>query len=237
MEAEKNTRTATAQTNRIMPINQYLEHTLLSATCTQADIGQLIEEALENNLFGVCIPPAHVKFGSDLIGGRSLRLVTVAGFPNGYSKSAVKSIEADQAFQDGADEVDMVINLSAVKSANWSNITEDFNSFVHVAKSIQRISKMIIESSLLSENEIRIVCQIANDSGIDFIKTSTGFNGSQARIEDVRLLRNLLRPEIKIKASGGIKTLSQARDLISAGALRIGTSSGVKIAKDYEAAH
>jgi len=197
---------------------------------SQEALDVLIREALEFQFYGICVPPFWVKRASRELGDAPVSLITVAGFPLGYSMTETKLEEIKKAIQDGADEVDMVWNISAFKSNHpWTK--------VEVAKSAklvhenQKILKVIIETTYLSDEEIKEACKICADAGADFVKTSTGFAGGGAKTEQIKLMRSVLPNSVGIKASGGIKTFEQAIELIEAGADRIGTSSGVQIIK------
>jgi deoxyribose-phosphate aldolase len=209
-------------------IQNYLEHTNLKPTITSNDIEMLLNQAQENNIFGICVPPFWVKKAKRDIGNSGIQLVTVIGFPLGYQMSQTKEAEAQQAIKDGADELDMVLNISAVKSEMmWPKI--EVAKMGKLAHENGKILKVIIETALLTENEIKDACKICADAGADFVKTSTGFASKGATVEDVKLMRSVLPEHVGIKASGGIKTYEQALALIEAGAERIGTSSGPDI--------
>jgi deoxyribose-phosphate aldolase len=211
-------------------IQKYIEHTNLKATITSNDIEMLLEEAQEYNMFGICIPPFWVKKAKRDIGKSDIQLITVIGFPLGYQMSQAKEAEALQAIKDGADELDMVLNISAIKSEMmWPKI--EVAKLGKLAHEDGKILKVIIETAYLTEKEIVDACKICSDAGADFVKTSTGFAPSGARVEDIKLMRSVLPDHVGIKASGGIKTFEQAVLLIEAGADRIGTSSGPKICK------
>jgi len=212
-------------------IQNYIEHTNLKPTITYHDIEILLNEGQESNVFGICLPPFWVKKAKRDIGKSDIQLVTVIGFPLGYQMSQTKEAEALQAIRDGADELDMVLNISALKSEMmWTKI--EIAKMGKLAHENGKILKVIIETALLTENEILEACKICADAGADFVKTSTGFASEGAKVEDVKLMRSVLPEHVGIKASGGIKTYEQAVALIEAGADRIGTSSGPKICKE-----
>ena len=206
-------------------IQKYIEHTNLKTTITSVDIELLLKEAQENNLFGICVPPFWVKKAKRDIGKSDIQLITVIGFPLGYQMSQAKEAEAIQAIKDGADELDMVLNISAFKSEMmWPKI--EIAKLGKLAHEYGKILKVIIETAYLSDQEIETACKICADAGADFVKTSTGFAPEGAKVEHIKLMRSVLPDHVGIKASGGIKTFNQAVQLIEAGADRIGTSSG-----------
>lgn len=212
----------------IRNIQKYIEHTNLKATITANDIEMLLNEAQENNLFGICVPPFWVKKAKRDIGKSDIQLITVIGFPLGYQMSQTKEAEAMQALKDGADELDMVLNISAVKSEMmWPKI--EVAKMGKIAHEHGKILKVIIETAYLSEQEIVDACKVCADAGADFVKTSTGFAPEGAKVEHIKLMRSVLPDHVGIKASGGIKTYEQALQMIEAGADRIGTSSGPQI--------
>jgi deoxyribose-phosphate aldolase len=209
-------------------IQNYIEHTNLKPTLTSNDVDLLLKEAKENKLFGICIPPFWVKKAKRDIVKSGVKLITVIGFPLGYQMSQTKEAEINQAIKDGADELDLVLNLSSFKSEMmWPKI--EVAKFGKIAHENDKILKVIIETAYLSKEEIIQACKICADAGADFVKTSTGFAPSGANVEDVKLMRSVLPDHVGIKASGGIKTYEQALALIEAGAERIGTSSGPQI--------
>lgn len=212
-------------------IQNYIEHTNLKPTITSDDIEMLLNEAQENNIFGICVPPFWVKKVKRDIGKTNTKLITVIGFPLGYQMSQTKEAEAIQAIKDGADELDMVLNISAVKSQMmWPKI--EIAKMGKLAHENGKILKVIIETAYLNNSEIVEACKICADAGADFVKTSTGFATEGAKLQHVELMRSVLPDHVAIKASGGIKTYEQAVQLIEAGAERIGTSSGPAICKN-----
>jgi deoxyribose-phosphate aldolase len=209
-----------------MELNRYLEHTALAPTITIADVDRLVSEARQHNIFGVCVPPFWVKRASREIGQDPITLVTVAGFPLGYNLTETKIDEIKRAIENGANEVDVVWNLSSFRTRiPWTKI--DIAKCAKAAHDREALLKVIVETAYLSEDELREACQLCADAGADFVKTSTGFAPTGASVEKVRLMRSVLPKTIGIKASGGIKTREQALQLINAGADRIGTSSAV----------
>ena len=211
-------------------IQKYIEHTNLKPTITGTDIDQLIKDAQDNKLYGVCVPPFWVKKAKRDIGQSDLQLITVIGFPLGYQMTQVKEAEMQQGIADGADELDLVINISAVKSEMmWPKI--EIAKLGKLAHEHHKILKVIIETAYLDKKEIIELCKISSDAGADFVKTSTGFAHEGATVENVEIMRNALPEHVGIKASGGIKTYEQAIALIDAGADRIGTSNGPGLLK------
>ena len=211
-----------------MDIASYIEHTNLSPTLTIKDIDQLVIDAKQFNFLGICVPPFWVKRAKREIGVNKILLVTVAGFPLGYSMTETKLDEIKRAIDNGADELDVVWNISSFKTGiPWTKI--EIAKCSKLAHDHQKILKVIIETAYLSDSEIVTACKICADAGVDFVKTSTGFAPSGAKEEHVRLMRASLPSSVGIKASGGIKTLEQTMQMIDAGATRIGTSSGIKI--------
>jgi len=211
-------------------IQNYIEHTNLKATITYKDVEMLLSEAQDYKIYGICVPPFWVKKAKRDIGKSDIKLVTVIGFPLGYQMSQTKEAEAVQAIKDGADELDLVLNISALKSEMmWPKI--EVAKIGKLAHESGKILKVIIETALLTEEEIIEACKICADAGADFVKTSTGFAAEGANVKDVELMRSVLPEHVGIKASGGIKTYEQAIALIKAGADRIGTSSGPDICR------
>ena len=203
------------------------DHTLLRVDATAAEIRELCDQAMKYQCASVCIPPCHVAGAKRYCGDR-MKICTVIGFPNGYACTEVKAYEASCAVQDGADEVDMVINLSMVKDSCWEDVLADIKAVRKACDGV--ILKVIIECCLLTDDEKIRLCQIVSESGADFIKTSTGFSSGGATLHDVELLREYSAPELKVKAAGGIASLEDAEAFILAGAERLGTSRIVKIA-------
>jgi deoxyribose-phosphate aldolase len=209
-------------------IASYIEHTNLSPTLTIRDIDQLVNDALKYNFLGVCVPPFWVKRAKREIGTSAIKLVTVAGFPLGYNMTETKLDEIKRGIDNGADEVDVVWNVTSFKTGiPWTKI--EIAKCSKLTHDYQKILKIIIETAYLSNKEIEEACKLCADAGADFVKTSTGFAPSGAKEEHIRLMRDTLPTEVGIKASGGIKTYEQALSLIEAGADRIGTSSAVNM--------
>lgn len=212
--------------------NHYIEHTNLKPNVAAVDISKIANEALEYNFKAVCIPPFWVKTVKRELSKSEINIVTVVGFPFGYQKTESKITEISGAVEDGADELDIVLNISAYKSGmTWPKIElTKCNQLIH---SEGKLSKIIIETGYLSKLEIEEATKMAIDSGTDYIKTSTGVLTTGADLEDVKLIKSLTKGNVGLKASGGIKTLLQLTNMINAGADRIGTSAGVSIMKEY----
>lgn len=213
-----------------MELNKYIEHTLLKQDAAGADFEKLFREARENKFFGVCVNPAYVKRAKDALQGTDVKIVTVVGFPLGASKTEIKAAETAEAIKDGADEIDMVINVTALKDKDYDYIVNEVAALKKVCGAHNL--KVIIETDLLSKDEIVKACELCVKGGADFVKTSTGFvkNGVGAKVEDVKLMYETVSPHgLRVKASGGIKTKDAAVALVEAGAARLGTSSGVAI--------
>ncbi|MBS6604049.1 MAG: deoxyribose-phosphate aldolase [Brachyspira sp.] len=211
-------------------LNKYIEHTLLKQDAQKEDFEKLFAEARENNFLGVCINPAYVKMAKTALEGTDVKVVTVIGFPLGANKTEVKAFEASCAVADGADEVDMVINVSALKDKDYDYVREDIKA-VKIASKTSPL-KVILETDLLTQDEIKKACELCIEAKADFVKTSTGFvkNGVGAKAEDVKLMyETVSNSGLKVKASGGIRDKEAAIKMIEAGASRLGTSSGVKI--------
>jgi len=207
------------------------DHTLLRQDATAAEIVQLCDEGMRFGVASVCIPPCHVAGARRYVGSK-LAVCTVIGFPNGYSTPKVKAFEAQDAIRSGADEIDMVVNLSMVKDACWESLLEEIRTVRDFTQG--HILKVIIETCLLTEEEKKMMCSVVSASGADYIKTSTGFSTGGATREDVKLLRENCAENVKVKASGGIRTLKDAEDFIALGADRLGTSRLVKLAIEME---
>ena len=209
------------------------DHTLLSQGATWAEIRALCDDGVKYGCASVCIPASYVKQAAEYLGGR-LPVCTVIGFPNGYDTTAAKCFEAEDAVKNGADEIDMVINIGWARDGRWEDLLAEIRA-VKAACGGQ-ILKVIIECCLLTEAEKIRLCEIVTESGADFIKTSTGFGGGGATREDVALMAAHVGPKVKIKAAGGIASLEDAADFIRLGADRLGTSRVVKAVKALEAA-
>jgi deoxyribose-phosphate aldolase len=214
-----------------MDINKFIEHTILKPYTTVADINRLCEEALKYGFYGVCLPPYFVREAVRLLNEQA-KVITVVGFPMGYSTIPAKVEEIKKALDEGADEVDLVVNICAVKSGHWTYIRNELDSVARAVALKGRVMKLILETGLLTRDETRQILPLVEENDIPFVKTSTGFNSGGATVDDIRYLKNQLSARTKIKASGGIKTAEQAERLINAGASRIGTSNGVALMKN-----
>ena len=208
------------------------DHTLLGQTATWEDIKAICDDGMKYHTASVCIPASFVKQAKEYVGER-LAICTVIGFPNGYSTTAVKCFEASDAVDNGADEVDMVINIGWAKDGKWAEITEEIAAIKTACKG--KLLKVIIETCLLTDEEKIRLCKCVSDSGADYIKTSTGFSKAGATFADVELFAKHVAPHVKIKAAGGISSLEDAEKFIELGASRLGTSRIVKLAKALEA--
>lgn len=213
-------------------LNEYIEHTLLKQDATCEEFVKLFNEAIEHKFFGVCINPFFVKFAKEYLIGSDVKVVTVVGFPLGANKPEVKAYETKLAVQDGADEIDMVINVSMLKNKMLEEFQKDIEAVKEACK--DKLLKVILETDLLTKEEIETACEICVKAKADFVKTSTGFvkNGVGAKIEDVELMHKVVSPYgLRVKASAGIRDKQKALDMIKAGASRLGTSSGVEIVR------
>lgn len=217
----------------IKDILKTCDHTLLRVDCTGSEIRALCDQAIKYNCASVCIPPCHVAGAKRYVGDK-LAICTVIGFPNGYMTSAAKAYEAEDAVNNGADEIDMVINLSMVKDGCWDAVKKDIAAVREATRG--HILKVIIECCLLTEEEKVKMCEIVSACGADYIKTSTGFSKGGATREDVKLMRANCPASVKVKAAGGISSLADAEDFINLGAERLGTSRIVKLAMEQEKA-
>lgn len=211
-------------------LNKHIEHTLLKQDAKLEDFIKLFEEAKEHKFLGVCINPAYVKLAKENLYGTDVKIVTVVGFPLGANRSDVKAFETSKAVEDGADEIDMVLNVSKLKDKDYDFIINDIKTVKTACK--DKPLKVILETDLLSKEEIKKACELCIEAKADFVKTSTGFvkNGVGAKAEDVKLMFDTVSPYgLKVKASGGIRDKEAALKMLEAGAERLGTSSGVKI--------
>ncbi|MDT2810458.1 deoxyribose-phosphate aldolase [Enterococcus asini] len=211
-----------------MELNRMMDHTILKADATEQDVLQVIEEAKEYHFYSVCINPAWVKLAAEKLVGEPVAVCTVIGFPLGANTSEVKAYETTDAINNGADEVDMVINVGALKSAQYKKVQQDIEAVVAAAKD-RALVKVIIETALLTKEEIVKACELAQAAGADFVKTSTGFSTSGAAAADVKLMRETVGSSMGVKASGGIHSAQEAMAMIEAGANRLGTSASVAI--------
>ena len=206
-----------------------IDHTLLKPAATSAQIEELCAEASQYGFASVCVNPTHVRVCAELLKDAPSAVCTVIGFPLGASASVIKSYETEIAIQDGADEIDMVINIGALKDGNDALVLSDITGVVETAHSKDKIVKVIIETVLLTDAEKEKACLLAKEACADFVKTSTGFSGGGATVEDIALMRRVVGAEMGVKASGGVRSYADAVALIEAGATRLGASAGVKI--------
>lgn len=211
-----------------MELSKYIDHTLLKAEARKDQIEQLCKEAAEYKFMSVCVNPTWVAYASELLQDSDVRVCTVVGFPLGATTSEVKAFEAQNAVENGADEVDMVINIGWVKSGKFEKVQQDIEAVVQACPE-DVVVKVIIETCLLTPEEIREVSLIVKKAGADFVKTSTGFSTGGATVEDVALIRETVGPDFDIKASGGVSNKEQTLAMIEAGATRIGASKGIQI--------
>ncbi|WP_226036811.1 deoxyribose-phosphate aldolase [Aquibacillus saliphilus] len=212
-------------------IAKTIDHTALKADTTKEQIITLCEEAKENGFYSVCINPSRVEEAATLLKGSNVEVCTVIGFPLGASSSEVKALETKDAIENGATEVDMVINVGKLKDGDYQAVEKDIRAVVEMAKS-KALVKVIIETSLLTDEEKVIACQLAVKAGTDYVKTSTGFSTGGATVEDIKLMRETVGPKIGVKASGGVRDRETTLKMIDAGATRIGASASVAIVKD-----
>ncbi len=211
-----------------MNLAKYIDHTILKAVATKDDVTKLCAEAAQYGFASVCVNPFWVSLCADLLKGSGVKVCTVIGFPLGANSAKVKAFEAELAIKEGADEVDMVINIGALKSGMLDVVKEDIAAVREASKG--KTLKVIIETSYLTEEEKKTVCKICAECGVDFVKTSTGFSDAGAKAEDVKLMAEA--SGLAVKASGGIRSKEDALKMIEAGASRLGTSAGIKIVAD-----
>ena len=217
-----------------MQVTNIIDHTILKPDCNADDITNLCNEAIKYGFGAVCVSPYYVGLAQNLLEESKVKVATVIGFSMGYSCSAAKVEEIKRAIDEGAEELDVVINVSAIKNKDWSYVRNDMDSVTTACHMRGKVVKIIFETALLTDEEIIKLCEMAKDIGVDFVKTSTGYNGG-ATIHAVELMRANLPKKVKIKASGGIRTYEDAVKMIKAGADRLGCSSSVKIAESAKA--
>jgi deoxyribose-phosphate aldolase len=216
----------------MMEINRYIDHTVLKPTTTLEDIKQVCMQCVEYDFAAACVPPLYVKMAKQFLGATNTKVATVIGFPFGYSAIEAKVAETVLAIVDGADELDVVINISAIKNNDWEFLEKEIANIMYIIRERQKVIKIIIESGILLEEEIVKCCQLYSKYGVNFMKTSTGYAEKGATVEAVKLMRANLPANIQIKASGGIRTFAFAKELIAAGATRIGASAGINIVNE-----
>lgn len=219
-----------------MNINRYIDHTILKPTTTLEDIKNLCMQCVEYDFAAACVPPLYVKLAKQFLGATNTKVATVIGFPFGYSAIEAKVAETVLAIVDGADELDVVINISAIKNNDWEYLEKEIAHLMYIIREKKKVIKVIIESGILLEDEILKCCQLYSKYGVDFMKTSTGYAEKGATVAAVKLMRANLPANIQIKASGGIRTFAFAKELIDAGATRIGASASVNIVNEGGAA-
>lgn len=217
-----------------MQLNTYIDHTILKPTTLLSEVEKLCNEAIAYQFAAVCVPPLFVKRAKQYIQNSNVKVATVIGFPFGYAAIEAKIAEVLLALVDGVDELDMVINIAALKNNDWTYLANEINHILPIIHNKQKIIKVIIESGVLTNDEIIRCCDLYGSAGVDFMKTSTGYAEQGASVAAVTLMRKHLNPSIQIKASGGIRTADIAKALIHAGANRIGCSASVHIIKEAE---
>ncbi|ASD62140.1 deoxyribose-phosphate aldolase [Bdellovibrio bacteriovorus] len=210
-----------------MQLSRYIDHTLLKPEAQTAQIEKLCAEAKEHNFFSVCVNTSYVKTCAELLKGSSVKVCCVVGFPLGAMDTASKAFETKTAIANGAQEIDMVIQIGALKDRRLNYVRDDIKAVVQAAAG--HTVKVIIETSLLNQEDKTLACKAALEAGAHFVKTSTGFGGGGATVDDVKLMKSVVGSSMEVKASGGIKDAQQAKAMIDAGATRLGTSSGITI--------
>lgn len=213
-----------------MDLNRFIDHTLLSASATSADIKKLCEEAVTHNFYAVCVNSSYIETAKAYLKGSQVKLAATVGFPLGAALAVSKIEEARKAVLEGADEIDMVINIGFLKDGKKAEVEEEIAAIKNTIGN--KVLKVIIETCYLSEKEIRLACEMALKAGADFVKTSTGFGSRGASLEDIRIMREVVGDRMKIKASGGIRDAGTAMEYVELGVDRIGTSSGIKIVSE-----
>jgi len=211
-------------------IAKYIDYTLLKATGTAQDVRKMCQEAREYGFATICIHPVFVKLCAELLQDSGVGVTTVVGFPFGADKPEVKAFEASQAVRDGATDIDMVINIGEMLAGNIDAVREDISAVVNAVQG-KALVKVIIETAYLSKDQIIQVSQVIKEAGADFVKTSTGFAPSGAKVEDIRIIREAVGPDFGIKAAGGVSSYEVAKELLEAGATRFGASAGIEIVR------
>lgn len=210
-----------------MKLNKYIDHTLLKQNATLPQIEELCKQALEYDFASVCVNPYYVSTCAKILKGSDVKVCTVIGFPLGSNTSKIKALETQDAINNGAQEIDMVLNVSALKNKDYDAVYEDIKAVVEAANGT--LVKVILETCLLTKDEIVKACELSMKANAQFVKTSTGFSTGGATVEDVALMAKTVSPLLKVKASGGVRSYQDAMDMIEAGASRIGTSNGIAI--------
>ncbi len=209
-------------------IASMIDHTILKADAKREDIEKLCSEAIEYNFKAVCVNPYYVKLSRELLKDRDVKIATVIGFPLGASTTETKRFETEDAIKNGANEIDMVINIGALKNKDYEIVKHDIQEVVNAAQGKAKV-KVIIETALLTEEEKIRACELSMEAKADFVKTSTGFSSGGASVEDVKLMKSVVGNNLEIKASGGVRDIETAKAMIESGATRLGTSSGIKL--------
>ncbi len=222
-------------TDHAIPLVSIIDHTLLKADATAEQVAILCEQALQYNFGAVCVNSYWVAFCKTALAGSNVKVGATIGFPLGAMSTKAKVFDTRQSIKDGATEIDMVINIGDLKSRNLAAVANDIREVVRVAHKMGAIVKVILETCLLTDEEKVTACLLSKEAGADFVKTSTGFSTGGATVEDIRLMRSVVGPEMGVKASGGVRTLADAQAMIAAGATRIGTSGGIKMAEELAA--
>lgn len=212
---------------------KFIDHTILKPEASESQVRRICEEALKYNFASVCVNPCHVPLVSSLLKGSSVKVCTVIGFPLGANSSKVKAFETSEAIKDGAEEVDMVINIGKLKDGDYEYVKEDIKAVVEAAKG-KALTKVIIETCLLTDEEKAAACKLAKEAGADFVKTSTGFSSGGATEGDISLMRETVGEHMGVKASGGVRSYEDAVKMIEAGATRIGASASIAICEGGE---
>lgn len=213
-------------------VRRSIDHTLLRTDATAEDIEKLCLEAMNERFAAVCVPPYYIRQCSSLLAEEDVQICTVIGYPRGYNDVAIKIEEIRKSLEDGADEIDAVINIAAIKSADWDYVKREIDTMVTVTNNKDKVFKLIFETPMLTESEIRQLAEYCVDLGVDFAKTGTGTINKPVTLKEVQLLKSVLDGKVEIKASGGINTREKVLSLLDAGASRIGTSSALKIISD-----
>lgn len=213
-------------------VGRMIDHTMLKPEASQDEIAQLCYEARKFEFASVCVNPTHVRLAAQLLKGSPVKVCTVVGFPLGATPPTVKAFETQQAIRDGATEIDMVINIGAIKSKDYQAVLEDIGTVVRAAHAGGALVKVIIEAALLTDEEKVVASQLSKAAGADYVKTSTGFGPGGATVHDVALMRHVVGPEMGVKAAGGVRSYQDAQAMIAAGATRIGASAGVRIVRE-----
>jgi len=208
-------------------LSKYIDHTLLAQNASKTQIEKLCKEAKEYNFCSVCVNSSYVQDASEFLASSDVKVCSVVGFPLGAMSTKAKAYEAKVAIEDGADEIDMVINVGWLKSKEYDKVKNDIALLNSTCKDV--ILKVILETALLDEDEIRLVCEMSKEIGVDFVKTSTGFSTRGASLEDIKIMKDVVEESVEIKASGGIRDYERAMSMIEAGATRLGVSAGIAI--------